>query len=125
VKRYSILIAAMLVSSAILSAAQAAAKFEGISLPGTSKSNSGFFQIEVATGKVLTVWGNTNANFTAIQDAAPLPPGDYHLYVQPNPQPDGSSYWMINRMDGNTGRTWSLAGGGDAPYSWTAVAPPK
>ena len=105
--------------------AHAAAKFEGISLPGTSKTNSGFFEIEVATGKVLSVWGNTTANFTAIQESAPLPPGDYHLYVLPNPQADGSSYWMINRMDANTGRVWSLAGGGDAPYSWTAVAPPK
>ena len=122
-KRYSFLIVVTLFSSAI--AAHAAAKFEGISLPGTSKSNPGFFEIEVATGKVLTVWGNTTANFTAIQESAPLPPGDYHLYALPNPQPDGSSYWMINRMDATTGHVWSLAGGGDAAYSWTAVAPPK
>jgi hypothetical protein len=109
----------------MLSSAYAAAKFEGISLPGTSKTNSGFFQIEVATGKVQSVWGNGTTNFTAIAETAPLPAGDYHLYVLPNPQPDGSSYWMINRMDSNTGRTWSLTGGGDAPYAWTAVLPPK
>jgi hypothetical protein len=124
-KKASLLIALTLLSITSVETASAAAKFEGASIPGTSKANSGFFRINVATGQVEAVWGNTTATFTAIKDTAPVPAGEYHLYVAPDPQADGNCYWMLNRMDANTGHVWSLAGGGDAPYSWTDVQPPK
>ena len=123
--RSSIFVALFLFSSAALGTANAATKFEGVSIPGTSTVASGFFQINVATGEVSSVWGSTTTTFTVVKEAAPLPAGEYHLYVLPNPQADGNDYWMLTRMDANTGHAWSLVGGGNTPYSWTAVLPPK
>jgi hypothetical protein len=124
-KRSSLFVVLLLFSSAVVGAANAAAKFEGVSIPGTSTINSGFFQINVATGEVSSVWGSTTTTFTVVKEAAPLPAGEYHLYVVSNPQADGNNYWLLTRMDANTGHVWSLIGGGGAPYSWTAVLPPK
>jgi hypothetical protein len=124
-KRSSLLIALLLLSSAAAGAANAAAKFEAVSIPGTATAASGFFQINVATGQVSSVWGNGTTTLTPVKETAPLPAGDYHLYVVPNPQADGNCYWMLNRMDSNSGRVWSLAGGGNAGYNWTDVAAPK
>ena len=123
-KGSSLLVALLLLSSAA-GTANAAAKFEGVSIPGTATAASGFFQINVATGQVGSVWGNTTATLTPVKEPAPLPAGEYHLYVVPNPQADGNVYWMVNRMEVNSGRLWSLAGGGAPGYVWTDVVPPK
>jgi hypothetical protein len=124
-KRSSLFAALVLISAVTIGTANAAAKFEGVSVPGTQSVASGFFQINVATGQVSVVWGNTSTTLTPIKDAAPRPAGEYHLYLAPNPQIDGNAYWMLNRMDANTGHLWSLAGGGNAPFVWTDVVPAK
>jgi hypothetical protein len=123
--RSSLCVALFLFSSVAVGTANAATKFEGVSIPGTSTVTSGFFQINVATGEVSSVWGSTTTTFTVVKEAAPLPAGEYHLYVAPNPQADGNNYWMLTRLDANTGHVWSLIGGGGTAYSWTAVLPPK
>ena len=124
-RRSSLIVAFFLFSCAAVGTATAATKFEAVSIPGTSTTASGFFEINVATGEVSSVWGSTSTTLTAVKEAAPLPAGDYHLYIVPNPQTDGNDYWMLNRMDANTGHVWSLIGGGSTPYSWTTVLPAK
>jgi hypothetical protein len=123
--RSSLFIALLLFSFAAIGTANAVTKFEGVSIPGTSTAVSGFFQINVTTGEVSSVWGSNTTTFAVVKEATPLPAGEYHLYVVPNPQADGNCYWMLTRMDANTGHVWSLTGGGTAPYAWTVVLPPK
>ena len=96
----------------------AAAKFEAITLPNSSKVSAALFRIEVATGTVVSEWGNGSTQFFPSADKAPLPAGEYHLYSIVNPQADGSVYWSIYRMEANSGRVWNLVGGGDQPYVW-------
>jgi hypothetical protein len=124
-KRSFLFVALVLISTAVVGAANAAAKFEGVSIGGTQTVTSGFFQINVTTGQVSVLWSNANTTLTPVKDAAPLPAGEYHLYVAPNPQADGNTYWMLNRMDANTGHLWSLSGGGNTPLSWSDVVPAK
>jgi hypothetical protein len=83
------------------------------------------FRIEIATGKVVQVWGAGTPNYGPTTDNAPLPAGDYHLYVASNPQSDGTVPWSMARIDLNTGRTWTLTGGGNAPFVWVETLPPK
>lgn len=104
--------------------AQAAAKYEGATVPGTAKSNAAFFRIEVATGKVVQVWGS-GTQFAPVVDSAPLPAGDYHLYPTSTPAIDGSVVWTMERMDSNTGRSWLATGGGNTPLSWTPITEAK
>jgi hypothetical protein len=123
-KQSSFLVALFLLSSAAVTAADAA-KFEATTLQGTSKNNPALFQIDVATGKVWSAWGATGTTLIPVQDAAALPAGDYHLYVSSNPQADGTNIWMVNRVDSNTGRIWVVTGGGTAPLAWVEVVQPK
>ena len=105
----------------------AAAKFEAIALPNSAKVNAALFRIEVATGAVVSVWGNGSTQFFPSADKTPLPAGEYHLYSIVNSQADGTVYWSIYRMESNSGRMWNLVGGGDQPYVWvevTAMAAP-
>ena len=105
----------------------AAAKFEAIALPNSAKVSAALFRIEVATGTVVSVWGNGSTQFFPSADKAPLPQGEYHLYNIVNPQTDGTVFWSIYRMEANSGRVWNLVGGGDQPYVWvevTSMAPP-
>jgi len=111
----------------LASPAFAAAKFEAIALPNSAKSNAALFRIEVATGSVVSLWGNGSSQFFPSADKAPLPPGEYHLYSIVNPQADGTVYWSIYRMEAGSGRVWNLVGGGDQPFSWveaTSMAAP-
>jgi hypothetical protein len=125
-KRSSLLFSIVLFSAFAASSAQAAEKFEAVTLEGTPKSNPALFEINVATGKVMSVWSSSATAQIPVQDSAALPAGEYHLFVSINAAADGSNYiWMVNRMDANSGRVWSLTGGGTAPLTWTEVVPPK
>jgi hypothetical protein len=106
-------------------AAQAAAKFEAVTLPGSPKMNPAFFRIEIATGRVVSVWSAGTTAFMAAADPAPLPSGEYHLYASNEIQPDGTVFWELVRMEAGSGRTWTLTGGGAAPFTWVEVAEPK
>jgi hypothetical protein len=117
-----ILIAA--VSLLAMGGAQAAAKFEGATVPGTAKSNAAFFRIEVATGKVVQVWGS-GTQFAPVVDSGPIPAGDYHLYPTSTPAIDGSVVWTMERMDSNSGRSWVATGGGNVPLTWNEITNPK
>lgn len=117
----------LLASLALAPSAFAAAKFEAIALPNSAKASAALFRIEVATGMVVSVWGNGSTQFFPSADKAPLPAGDYHLYSIVNPQADGAVYWSLYRMESNSGRMWNLVGGGDQPYVWveaSSMAPP-
>jgi hypothetical protein len=105
--------------------AEAAAKFESAAVPGSPKMNPAFFRIEVATGRVVTVWGAGSTPFLTTAEPAPLPAGDYHLTATNAEQPDGTVYWELVRMESGSGRTWTLTGGGTAPFAWVEVAEPK
>ena len=124
-KYASIALILSLLSAGTVSTASAAQKFEGVMLPSAAKSNAAFFRIEVATGKVVSVWGYGTGQFLATIDKAPLPAGEYHIFVISNPQPDGSVYWALDRLEANRGRTWNLSGGGTDPMVWVDVAEPK
>ncbi len=119
-KTASFISALFLLSSGLACAAEAAAKYEAVTIAGSPNVNAALFRIEVATGKVVQVWGGAAA-YGPTTDSAPLPPGDYHLYVSSNPQPDGTVPWSMSRIESNSGRTWSLTGGGSAPYVWVEV----
>ena len=55
-------------------AAQAADKYEGVAIQGTSKDLPSFFQINVTTGGTTSVWGNTSTGQFSVQDKAPSLP---------------------------------------------------
>ncbi len=115
-------VAALLIVFAGADAAKAAGAYEvAIVPPATGDISPGVFRINVATGQVMTVWG-TAKTFSTTVDSAPLPPGDYHLYVIESL--DGKGVWNMDRFDAQSGRTWSLSGGGDAPFTWTEVTTP-
>jgi hypothetical protein len=103
-----------------------AANFEVVYVPGTPQVSFTVFRIEVATGQVLSGAAGT-PNYTAISDSPALPPGDYHLYLADilPPIPAGAIDWGLIRMDGKTGRTWSLTGGGPAPFKWIEMVAPQ
>lgn len=71
------------------------------------------FRIAVATGQVMSV-GDKLALTT---DAAPLPPGDYHLFLMQTP--DEKTYWLY-RMDSQSGRVWFLSNN-----TWTEITASK
>lgn len=73
----------------------------------------GVFRIAVATGQVI----NIGTQLEPTVDAAPLPSGDYHLFVTETP--DQKIYWMY-RMDSQSGRVWFLSNN-----TWTEVIAPK
>ena len=116
-----------ILSVAFAPPAFAAAKFEAVMLPNSPKSNPAFFRIEVATGKVVSLWGYGSTAFIPTADTAALPPGEYHLYSTNGPQPDGTVYYSLDRMEVNSGRVWNLTGGGETPFVWveaTSIAAP-
>jgi len=102
-----------------------AARFEAATLPGSPKMNPAFFRIEIATGRVVTVWGAGTASLMTTAEPAPLPAGEYHLYASNDIQPDGTVFWELVRMEAGSGRTWTLTGGGTAPFAWVEAAEPK
>jgi len=93
--------------------------------PATADSSPGVFRVNVATGQVVAVWGwGTSATaFSATVDAAPLPPGDYHLHLVETL--DNKGGWEVIRFDTKSGRTWSMSGGGGNPFIWTEATEPK
>lgn len=121
-KRVSIILSFLSVGLGLASPAFAAAKFEAIALPNSAKVNAALFRIDVATGAVVSVWGNGSTQFFSSAEKAPVPPGEYHLYSIVNTQPDGGVFWSIYRMEANSGRMWNLVGGGDIPYVWVEAA---
>jgi hypothetical protein len=118
-------IAFFLLSSGLVSSAAAATKFEVATIPGDSKVSAAMFRIEIATGKVVNIWSSNVSTYSVISDAAPLPPGEYHLYASTAPQADGSVPWYMYRVEVNSGRSWALTGGGSTPFVWVEVQEPK
>jgi hypothetical protein len=76
-----------------------------------------FLRIQVATGQVVTARGS---QLVLTVDPAPLPAGDYHLYLE---QVDARS-WYLNRMDSQSGRTWFLSCPASGPCYWTEYKGP-
>jgi hypothetical protein len=101
-----------------------AANFESVVLVGTPASPVALFRINVATGQVATVWGG-GGQFASLPDSSALPPGDYHLQEASWVAVDGKVSWAVYRVDGKSGRSWALSGGGAQPFVWNEVAPPK
>ncbi len=117
------ILAAAALTFAGAEAARAAGAFEVVTVPpATGDASSGLFRINVATGQVVTVWGSTKT-YSPTVDAAPLPAGDYHLYLSETL--DGKGVWNMDRVDSQSGRIWSLSGGGGAPYVWTEITAPQ
>ncbi len=104
--------------------AASAAPFEAVYVPGTPQQALEFFRINVPTGEVAFGVGAA-AKYSPVADTAPLPQGDYHLYLATEPATAaGVVYWGIVRMDSRTGRTWTLTGGGAAPLAWIEMTGP-
>ena len=108
-----------------VTAAQADGPYEMVVVrPATTDGPPGIFRVNVASGEVMGVWGwGTSATaYQAVAEAAPLPGGQYHLRVVESL--DNKGGWEVLRFDAQSGRTWSLSGGGGNPFIWTeAVAP--
>ncbi len=79
-----------------------------------------FFRINVASGQV--VW-QSGSQYVLIVDSKPPPAGNYHLYRTESLDKKGS--WNVDRVDSESGRTWSLSGGGATPFGWQEIAEPK
>jgi hypothetical protein len=100
-------------------AAKAADAFEFVTVPGaTAEASRGLFRINVASGQVVTAWGGAKT-YVATIDPAPLPAGEYHLRITLTLDQKGG--WNMERFDSKTGRTWSLNGGGNAPFTWSEI----
>ena len=98
----------MLAMAAVLAvaapAAASAANYEGVFIPGSAQLSGSFFRVNVASGQVAVATG-APANYTIVAEAAPLPAGDYHLFLAMQPEtPDGKVWWSITRMDGKSGQ---------------------
>lgn len=103
------------------SAAFAAPAYELVVVPSAVAGNyPTFFRINVASGQVVYQSGN---QFVVTTDSATLPPGNYHLYRTESLDRKGG--WSMDRMDSESGRAWSLNGGGNSPFVWTEIAEPK
>ena len=94
-------------ASPVLSAscADAEALFEGVMVAAPVGDDQVLYRIEIPTGAVAKI---DAAQITKIQDSAPLPAGDYHLFL--SEAPDLKVYWLY-RMDKATGRVWFLSAG--------------
>ena len=101
-----------------------AANYEAVYVPGSPQVAFGFFRIDVTSGQVVDVFG-ASATYTPIPDSTSLPPGEYHLYLADQPATAaGAVSYSIVRLDGRSGRTWVLQGGGPTPFSWIEVGVP-
>ena len=74
-KQTSFITALFLLSSGLASVAEAAPKYEAVTIAGSPKVAAALFRIEIATGKVVQIWGSATT-FGPTTDSAPLPPGD-------------------------------------------------
>ncbi|HLH11205.1 MAG TPA: hypothetical protein VKV77_04905 [Methylovirgula sp.] len=105
--------------------AAAAGSYEFVVVPpATGSMNPAIFRINVATGQVVSVWGwGADAKaYAPVVEPAPLPVGDYHMSLVEALDQKGN--WEIVRYETQSGRTWSLTGGGNAPFTWAETAPP-
>jgi hypothetical protein len=102
-------------------AAFAAPAYELVVVPPTTTANlPTFFRINVASGQVVSQSG---LQFVVTTDSAALPAGNYHLYRTESLDRKGA--WDMDRMDSQSGRAWSLSGGGGSPFVWSEIAEPK
>ncbi len=97
------------------SRADAEALFDGVMVAAPIGDDQVLYRIEIPTGAVVKV---DAAQITKIQDSAPLPAGDYHLFL--SEAPDLKTYWLY-RMDKATGRVWFLSAG----TTWIESAVPS
>lgn len=103
--------------------AKAADAYELVTVrPATGDISLGIFRINVATGQVVTAWGNPK-NYTATVDPAPLPAGDYHLRAAETLDQKGT--WYLVRFDAKSGRFWIASGGGNVPFTWSEITAPQ
>lgn len=96
--------------------------FEFTIIGGSSSVSGTVFKIDVATGKT---WSHccdaANQIYTAVAEAAPLPPGDYHIQSWTWFDASGHLNWEVYRFDAKTGHTWAGSGGGSAPLAWLDI----
>jgi hypothetical protein len=105
----------------VTSVAFAAPAYEIVIVPPTTTVvGPTFFRINVASGQVVYQSGT---QFVVTPDSAALPAGNYHLYRTESLDRKGA--WYMDRMDSESGRTWSLSGGGSSPFVWTEITEPK
>jgi hypothetical protein len=119
-KWIAMILAGVLLVFAGAGSAKAADAYEIVLVPpSTSAASIGLFRIAVATGQVVTAWGNSTT-YSAIPDSNTLPAGEYHLHVGETLDRQGG--YSIYRIDVASGRVWFLVGGGGTPFSWTEIA---
>jgi hypothetical protein len=101
-----------------------AASYEAVFVPGSPQVLATMLRINVTTGQTVTGVG-APAQMVAIPDLT-LPEGQYHLHVWSQPAAgDGSVSWGAGRVDNVSGRVWILSGGGQTPFNWIELTPPK
>jgi hypothetical protein len=99
--------------------AHAADAFEVVTVSAaTPEAPRALFRINVASGQVVTSWGNSKT-YALTTDPVALPEGDYHLRLSMVLDQKGG--WNLDRFDAKTGRLWSLSGGGSAPFTWNEI----
>ena len=97
------------------SRAEAEPVYDAVMVAAPVGDNQVLYRIDITTGEVVRV---DAAQITKIPESAPLPAGDYHLYLSESP--DLKTYWLY-RMDKGTGRIWFLSAG----TTWIESAVPK
>jgi hypothetical protein len=98
--------------------------YQAIVLPGSSAQADSILKIEIATGKTWVHCCSTNNMiYYSVSDAAPPPPGDYHILGWAHFDANGSRTWEAYRFDDKTGRSWALLGGAGVPpnYRWIEI----
>jgi len=105
-------------------AAAPAANYEAVYVPGSPQVTSTLLRIDTTSGQTVAGVG-APAQMNAIPDLT-LPTGQYHIYVWSQPAAsDGSVSWGAARVDKVSGRVWGLNGGGQTPFNWSELTPPK
>jgi hypothetical protein len=121
-KWFAMIMAGLSLAVAGADAAKAADTYEVVTIPPATTSISlGILRINVATGQVVTAFGNVPI-YTAIAEPTKLPAGEYHLRITETLDRTGG--WYLNRYDAISGRLWYATGGGNVPFVWVEIAEP-
>lgn len=118
----SALIAALTLAGASPALAAGGQPFEITVVPGSAVATDTVFKINVASGQTwYHCCESGNQIYTAVAEATPPPPGDYHVLSWSWFDPTGKLSYEAYRVDNKTGHTWVLNGGGAAPFTWLDI----
>jgi len=108
---------------AVLFRATSPAKYEGVWDPGTPDTVGVFLRMNVPTGQTFSFTSVEDSPFAAVAEPAPIPRGDYHLYLAWAPaNASGKDWWTLARIDRKSGRTWLMTGS-TASFVWKEKVP--